>query len=159
MASFEPRLVESATVVKIDDGLVWIDIGRKFESSLPISDWPTPGSQPTVGDSIAVLIEDDVEVDDRPLKIVRVFVRRTPLSRRFERFAATANVGADVEGRIQRKIDGGFLVDIGVTAFLPLDQIERGNSTDTMIIGQTLTFRIREIDNERKSVVLEKTMP
>jgi hypothetical protein len=45
-------LREQAQIMKIDGDQVWLDIGSKFESVLPLSEWTDKGETPVVGDVI-----------------------------------------------------------------------------------------------------------
>jgi small subunit ribosomal protein S1 len=141
--------VRNARVIRIDNEFVWLDIGFKFESVLPLSSWQDD-SPPNVGDEIMVLIEDDLDVDDRPLTIARVHVtRRHP----GWRFVANAKPGDVHSGRITRRIAGGFLVNIGVNVFLPDEHLPQEMLANPEAhIGQTGDWRITKVDVKEMSI-------
>ena len=116
LAGTGERLIRGALIVRIEDGAVWFDVGSKHASSIPLTDWDGE-TRPRVGDRFPVLIEEDEDVADRPLKIVRMQVRSEP-KLPLEEMLAGFSVGQHYTGRIFRRISDGFLVDIGVNAFL-----------------------------------------
>ncbi len=70
MAHSESRIVQAARIVRIADGFAWFDIGSKFESPIPLTDWEQV-SQPHIGDTYQVMIDDDCDfrrsaVEDPP---------------------------------------------------------------------------------------------
>ncbi|MBI4832772.1 MAG: S1 RNA-binding domain-containing protein, partial [Candidatus Lindowbacteria bacterium] len=62
-----------------------------------------------------------------------------------------------VEGKIIRKVKGGFKVDIGLDAFLPASQIARRPVGDLdQYLGQIYKFRIIKLTKRRRNVVLSR---
>jgi small subunit ribosomal protein S1 len=144
-----PGAIRRARVIRVDGRVVCLDIGSKFESVLPLSDWRDTELPPNVGDEIPVIIEDGLDVDDRPLRVARVTIHVVRRSSGWK-FVAHAKPGDLHPGRIARRIKGGFLVDIGVNAFLPDEQVpEAMLATPEAFIGQTGSWRITKVDVKR----------
>ena len=145
------RIGHAARVVRIADGAAWFDIGSKFESPIPLTDWGDE-EQPQVGDEFQVMIYDDCDVADYPLKIVRVEVHVTP-RRPWEEKIESLSVGQRCSGLLTRKLRDGFLLDIGVNLFLPNEcaSPELQCSPDAFM-GQVVDCRITSIDVERQKI-------
>lgn len=151
MAGDGSRIISSARVVRIADGAAWFDIGSKFASPIPLTDWDG-GDPPKVGDKYPIMIDDDCDVADRPLKIIR---RRVcmPIMGDLKETFASLSVGQHCTGRVTRRIRDGFLIDIGVNSFLPDDCVSPAlrNNPDTFI-DRKVTCRIISIDRERRII-------
>ncbi|WP_020476059.1 S1 RNA-binding domain protein [Zavarzinella formosa] len=144
--------VRNARVVRIDNNVMWLDIGFKFESALPLSAWQDGDSPPKVGDEFPVIVEDDFEVGDRPLTVARVRVRVTKRDPGWK-FVANAKPGDIHSGRVTRRIEGGFLVDIGVNVFLPDERVRPGVLSDPeAFIGWSGAWRITKVDVQQMSI-------
>ena len=65
--------------------------------------------------------------------------------------------GDVVDGKISKKVKGGFMVDIGVEAFLPASQAALktfGNLNQ--MVGQVFPFKIIKINKPRKNIVVSR---
>ncbi len=151
LAGTGDRLIRAAPIVRIEEGAAWFDTGSKHASSIPLTDWDgeTP---PRVGDRYPVLIEEVEDVADRPLKIVRMQVRTEP-KLPLEEMLAAFSVGQQYTGRISRRISDGFLVDIGVNAFLPDRDAPAEMLADPAAYLDTEIYcRVTEINFERPMI-------
>ncbi|MBU1084152.1 MAG: 30S ribosomal protein S1, partial [Candidatus Omnitrophica bacterium] len=65
--------------------------------------------------------------------------------------------GDVMEGRVARKVRGGFMVDVGMQAFLPasLSVMQEFGGADSLV-GQKLEFTIVKINVPRKNIVLSR---
>lgn len=146
-----PLDIVKACVVGIDDKEVIVDIGEKFESRIPVSDWTGGEELPQVGDVLDVLIDDENDVDDRPTRVQRIhvvkeFSIRPPGIPEFV-------PGQIFVGRIHRRIESGFLIDIGVNVFLPNGDASVDMLRDSSaFIGRQVTCKITRIDLEKNIV-------
>ena len=151
MAGDGSRIVSDARVVRIADGAAWFDIGSKLESPIPLTDWEYE-DPPKVGDRYSILIDEDCDVADRPLKIIRgrVHVDRQGI---WQRALASLSVGQQCTGRLTHRITDGFLVDIGVHAFLsdgsvPAEMCENPDA----FLDQKIHCHVTSIDPERREI-------
>lgn len=141
----DPSRVQHCRIVRIADEADWFDIGSKFESSIPLNEWENE-NLPRVDDKFQVMIDDDLNIADRPLKIIRVEVRTTPCLYIWEDFA----IGERCLGEVTHKVSDGFLVNIGVNAFLPQADAPRDwQLNPTTMIGQKIRCRITLIEKEQ----------
>jgi small subunit ribosomal protein S1 len=145
------REIREARVVRVGAGVVVLDIGSKYESVVPLSEWPG-GQAPSVGDKLYVLIHDSGSSEDQPREVEPLVVRRVPLPSAQKVFAELIP-GQTREGCITRRIAGGFLVDIGVNAFLHDEDLTDAMRRDPdACVGQALTWRILEVDAVARTI-------
>jgi small subunit ribosomal protein S1 len=65
--------------------------------------------------------------------------------------------GSILPGRVQGKVKGGLLVNIGVDAFLPASQVDTQSPINLdQYIGNTYEFKILKINQERKNIVISR---
>ena len=123
--SFPPRwwadvMKDVRSPISVGPESVLMDIGFKSEGTIQLSEFPDPDNV-NVDDTIDVLIE---VVEDQDGMIV---LSKTKADK-IKNWAKIQSLYEDnqlVEGKIVRKVKGGFKVDIGLDAFLPASQIAR----------------------------------
>lgn len=155
-----PEKVSNGTVVqarvlgKNADGVL-VDIGLKMEGLIPKSEFPDfeKGLPFKEGETITVLVRR-IEGHDNHHKISWRAAREVGS---WERLAAAHQGQTPVEGQISRKIKGGYVVDIGVDAFLPGSQLDlRPRHDADAWVGKKLSFLITELERGKSNVVLSR---
>ncbi len=150
--NFEEGEVVKGTVVSVGPDSVLVDIGFKSEGMIQLSEFSDPKSV-IVDAEVDVLIE---MVEDQDGMIV---LSKTKADK-IKNWAKIQTLFEDnelVEGKIIRKVKGGFKVDIGLDAFLPASQIARRPVGDLdQYRGQTCKFRIIKLTKRRRNVVLSR---
>jgi small subunit ribosomal protein S1 len=150
--NFEEGEVVKGVVVSIGADSVLVDIGFKSEGTIALGEFPDPGSI-QVGDEVDVLIE---VVEDQDGMIV-LSKNKADKIKNWAKIQTLFEENKLVEGKIVRKVKGGFKVDIGLDAFLPASQIARRPVGDLdQYIGQTYDFRIIKLTKRRRNVVLSR---
>ena len=67
------------------------------------------------------------------------------------------NEGDIVEGKVSKKVKGGFMVNVGVEAFLPASLASLKNFGNlNQLVGQTFPFKIVKINKPRKNIVVSR---
>ncbi len=141
------RNILDARIVRVDLETAWADIGAKFDAPLPLSDWNKEEPSPKVGDIVKVVVDDDWNVDDRPLQITRLETRgptrRIADSVEFKLYLSLIN-GERVSGRLAELTESGFKVDYaGLKIHLPLRYTSEAMQTHPdSFVGKTVSFRI-----------------
>jgi len=155
-----PEKVSNGTIVqarvlgKNADGVL-VDIGLKMEGLIPKAEFSDfdknlPFKE---GDTISVLVRH-IEGHDQHHKISWRAARELGS---WERLAASFQGQTAVEGTITRKIKGGYVVDIGVDAFLPGSQLDlRPRHDADAWVGKKLSFLITEMERGKSNVVLSR---
>jgi len=152
LRDFEEGEVVRGEIVSVGSDTVLVDIGFKSEGTISISEFPEP-NKVKVGDELDVLIE---MVEDQDGMIVLSKTKADKI-KNWTKIQKLFDENEVVEGKIVRKVKGGFKVDIGLDAFLPASQIARRPIGDLdQYIGQTLSFRIIKLTKRRRNVVLSR---
>jgi len=144
--------VVAATVIQVRDNEVIVDVGCKSEGILTASEF-SDVKDLTVGQKIDVLVESR---EDRNGMVV-VSKRKADKILFWDKLMTDTTEGSVVEGRIYRKVRGGFMVDIGMEAFLPasLVALKQIKNLD-QFLGQSSKFKIVKINHKRKNVVVSR---
>jgi len=137
-------------IVAISPKEVIVDIGYKSEGIIAASEFRSAENL-KVGDEIDVLLESK-EDENGMVVLSKEKVERT---RGWDRIVKEFQEGDVIEGRVTKKVRGGFMVDIGAEAFLPASQAVL-RELDGAGAGQTLEFKILKINKLRKNVVLSR---
>ncbi|GAB4346502.1 MAG: 30S ribosomal protein S1 [Candidatus Abyssubacteria bacterium] len=152
LKDFEEGEVVRGKIVSIGSDSALIDIGFKSEGTIPLSEFPEPEAI-KVGDELDVLIEI-AEDQDGMIVLSKTKADKIKNWAKIQKLYEDNNL---VEGKIVRKVKGGFKVDIGLDAFLPASQIARRPVGDLdQYIGQTYKFRIIKLTKRRRNVVLSR---
>jgi len=155
-----PERVSSGTVVqarvlgKNADGVL-VDIGLKMEGLIPKAEFPDfeSGIPFKEGEKIAVLIRQ-VEGHDN---YHRISWRAAREMSAWDRLYAAFQGHTPVEATIIKKVKGGYVVDIGVDAFLPGSQLDLRPSHDVDAwIQKKVSVLITEMDRAKSNVVVSR---
>ena len=157
---FKVNTVVDGRVLRIDDGIVLIDVGFKSEGSIPLHEWTDDEDPPQVGVTIKVLIEeveDEFGVVDDPYGMVSLSKRKAEKIIIWQKMMKTIHEGQVVTGTVTRQIKGGMLVDIGVNVFLPASQVDiRRPSNIGDFIGRVVQCEVLKIDEARRNIVVSR---
>ncbi len=144
-----------ARVVQISHNAVFVDLDEKRQAWIDAVELQGPGGALTVkvGDTLAAHV---VEVDKRSGNV--------RLGRSLGKMGNVAALelsreqGIPVEGKVTAVNKGGAEVEVdGVRAFCPVSQLDNRFVADTStFVGRTLRFRVTEIRDGGKSVVLSR---
>ena len=154
-----PEKVSSGTIVNArvlgtsPDGVL-VDIGLKMEGLIPRHEFPDFSKLPfKEGDSVSVLIRRVAGADAHH----QVSWRAAHELSSWDRLFAAYRAGTPVEGVIRRKVKGGYVVDVGVEAFLPGSQVDVRPSRDAEAwVNETVSVLITEMDRAKPNVVVSR---
>jgi len=147
-------LIQARVLGKNADGVL-VDIGLKMEGLIPKSEFPDFEKELPFkeGDKIPVIVRH-IEGHDQHHKISWRSAREASS---WDRLAAVHQSNTPLEGRIVKKVKGGYLMDIGVDAFLPGSQLDLRPTRDVEAwVGQTVTVFITEMDRAKSNVVVSR---
>ncbi len=129
-----------------------IDINYKSEGLLALEEFPNPESI-KVGDEVEVMFES-FEGENGMIVLSK---RRADYQKCWDGLLANAGEGSIVEGRIFKKVRGGFMVDIGTEAFLPASLVDvKPVKNLDQFFGQVAKFVIVKINYKRKNIVVSR---
>ena len=126
-------------VVRITHDSVFIDVGAKSEAVFDAGEFDGRAA-PRVGDTLGGFV---ASAGHKGIRLTRSLAGEGA----WEALEAAVEDGTEVEGRVESRNPGGFVVKIGsVRAFCPISQISRLPAEDPdSWVGRTLPFRILEI--------------
>ncbi len=144
-------------IVKIGDDELVIDVGYKTEGVIPRSEFQdiTGELMVKVGDKVEVSVERMADSNGR----LRLSKRNVDKSRVWQNLEELHNSGGLIKGRVTKKVNGGFRVDLGVVeAFLPASQISLHKNPETGEdhLEKLYDFKIIKIDRNRSNVVVSR---
>lgn len=152
LKDFEEGEVVKGKIVSVGADYVLVDVGFKSEGQISLSEFPEP-DQVKVDDEVDVLIETAEDQDG----MIVLSKTKADKIKNWAKIQELFENNQLVEGKIVRKVKGGFKVDIGLDAFLPASQIARRPVGDLdQYIGQTHKFRIIKLTKRRRNVVLSR---
>ena len=139
-------------IVQISEKEVLIDIGYKSEGSIFKSEM-SEAEKLKVGDEIDVLLE----AKENDMGMVVLSHEKAKRVKSWQNIVENQKEGDVIEGKIFRKVRGGFMVDIGMQAFLPasLSMMQEFGGADNLV-GKRLEFKIVKINIPRKNIVLSR---
>jgi len=152
LKNFSAGSIVTGRILEIRASEVLVDIGYKSEGLIPSNEFPHIGDLKD-GDEIEVLLED-LENDEGMVVLSKA---RAELQRSWDNVLETCEEGGEIEGTIRNRVKGGFIVDVGVDAFLP------GSQADVVPVrnpdeyyGKTYSFKVLKINLERRNIVLSR---
>jgi len=140
------------TILAITSKDVLVDVGYKSEGSISLSEFSDPESI-KIGDVIDVYLE--AKEDENGMVVLSK--QKAEKTVGWETVIAKHGEGDIVEGKVSKKVKGGFMVSIGVEAFLPASLAAmKGFGNLNQLIGQTFPFKIVKINKARKNIVVSR---
>lgn len=150
IARLEEGQIVKGTIVGVTPNEVMVDIGYKSEGIIPRSEFRSAG-EIKVGDEIEVLLESKENEEG----MVVLSKEKVEYVRGWDRIMKSFNEGDIITGQVVKKVRGGFMVDVGIEAFLPTSQTSL-REFEGSVEGQTFEFKILKINKLRKNVVLSR---
>jgi len=144
--------VVRGTIVERREREVVVDVGYKSEGILSLDEFSNPETL-KVGDTLDVFVES---CEDSHGMVV-VSKRKADKVLCWDNLITSLTEGSVVEGKIFKKVRGGFMVDIGMEAFLPasLVALKQTKNLD-QFLGQSAKFKVVKINQKRKNIVVSR---
>lgn len=139
-------------IVRIGSKDVAVDVGYKSEGLVPVGEFRDIESYKP-GDEIDVLVE---AMENKSGGIV-LSKEKADKTTNWTRMIEAQKKGSPVKGKIWKKVKGGFMVDVGMEAFLPSSQVDiKPVSDDRDVLGKHYEFKVVKVDELRKNIVLSR---
>lgn len=150
-AGTTPGGLVEGTVVGVTDSHVLINVGLKQEAALPLKEFSNHA--PAIGTTLTLLLIREQGPEGRPL----VSWRQARERENWGVIEQAKNSAQILEGRITQRIKGGFLVDIGLDAFMPASQVDdrQGGNLESWV-GQTIRVIVLEMDKAKGNVLVSR---
>lgn len=151
-AAPEGEIFEGRVVSVSEIGVV-IDVGAKFEGLIPAQEFMETGGIPfQPGDTIEV-----ERLHEKKEGYVVLSHQRARKRRIWENIEKSHREGLTLTGKIADRIKGGFVVDIGVRAFLPASQLDLRPSHDLdSWKDREIECRVLKVNRKRGNVVVSR---
>ncbi len=147
--------VVEGTIVQISADSVFIDVGATSEARVDRGELVDRTGVLTarVGDKIRGTV-----VDARPESLTVAIALGREGAVDVAALQAARDAGSVVSGVVKQAVKAGLEIEIGgVRAFCPASQVEIGRAPDLEVyVGQTLEFRVLEVRDGGKSVVVSR---
>ncbi len=148
----EGSIVSGKIVDKRDSGLI-IDIGYKVEGFIPkdeFLDWKSAN----IGDEVQAILET-MEDDTHCMPVLSV--QKAVMQQAWDGFIQKHKEGEIIKGLVKNRVKGGFIIDVGLDAFLPgsqVDVVPVKNMDD--LIGKEYDLKILKINTGRRNIVVSR---
>ncbi len=143
--------LEVTIIAENEDGFL-VDLGMKSEGLIPKKEFEE-GKVPAELKPGATVKVRVVSMHRQPILSYRDVIEKD----RWDSVEKLFNEGKHVHGTITKTIKGGFLVDIGVDAFLHISQLDTQFVKDgEKYVGKSYEFAITEFDRKRKRVAISR---
>ncbi|MCJ7501619.1 MAG: S1 RNA-binding domain-containing protein, partial [Acidobacteriia bacterium] len=146
-----------ATVVKLTDAEVIVDVGLKCEGAIPRHEFLTADGQLTVapGDTVDVWIEHYNEEEGT----VSVSYQQAFRRKVWEDIERAFQEQKTVRGRVVERIKGGLTVDIGIRTFLPGSHADlRPHFNLDSLLGQEIPCKVIKLNRKRSNAVVSRRL-
>ncbi|MGE5190564.1 MAG: 30S ribosomal protein S1 [Gemmatimonadota bacterium] len=142
-------------VIKVLKDYVAVDINRKSEGMLPLTDLT---EEERAGLSAGVPLDVMVERYDASQGFVLLSREKVLRSRVWDDLQKAHDEGSPVAGTIVAKVKGGFTVEIGgVKAFLPGSQVDlRPVRDNDSVMGLQGKFKVLKLSRKKANVVVSR---
>lgn len=140
-------------VVSVSPAGVFVDIGRKTEGVVALSDFDTAAGPPSPGDEIDVVVTSLGGLGEQAILSYQSAQQRIVWSRIESAYRETAVL----TGRVLGQVKGGLAVDLGVHAFLPISHVDIKPAGDLeLLVGQDIDVRVLKFNKARGNVVVSR---
>ncbi len=147
-------------IVKIDEDVVFVDVGYKMDGLLPISElaaiYPIAEERTAkIGDELTLKV---LRVDEQHEKLLLTkHVVALDESIVWDQLQSYLTEHETISAPVVEVVKGGLVVDVGVRGFVPASMVERTFVEDfSDYIGRTLRLRVKELDREKNKVILSQ---
>jgi small subunit ribosomal protein S1 len=155
MRNLQDGNIIKGKVINIVGDAVIVDVGLKSEGKLALSEFVSRAGEP------AVQIGDDVEVmvvgREREFGLLLLSKQKVDFIRTWQKIEKAGEDGSAVEGDIVSEVKGGFIVDIGVNAFLPISQGDiKPVKNPASFVGRHLKFKVLKVNKRKGNVIVSR---
>lgn len=156
----KPGEIVTGQVVRVSEDSIMVDVGYKSEGVVSlneISHRPLPNAAASglkVGDEVQVVV---LSVDAKGEGGLRISKRRADERLAWAEVQKKFEAGEIIEAEVTEAVKGGLVVDLGLRAFLPASQVDRGYVADlSKFVGQKIRVKIIELDQHKGRVILSR---
>lgn len=152
--------VVEGVVVHIDNDSILVDIGTKSEGIIRRGELSTdPSANPedvaSVGEKIRVIVLQQESQEGGPV----LSKKRADFMNAWDKVELAFQSKETIKAMVTERVKGGLVVDLGVRGFVPASHLSGGKMKNLdKFVGQSLPFKVIELDRERRKVVLSNRL-
>ncbi len=157
MKSLQDGNILTGRVIKINGDTVVVDVGLKSEGMVSLSEFTdrSGGATVQVGDEVEVMAVGR----ERESGLLLLSKQKVDGIRVWQKIDKAAEDGSPVEGDIVSEVKGGFIVDIGVNAFLPISQVDvKPVKNPSSFVGRHLKYKVIKVNKRKGNVIVSRRM-
>jgi small subunit ribosomal protein S1 len=152
IVSIKEGQILKGRIIAVNPKDVLIDVGYKSEGLVSLQEFSDPESV-KIGDEVDVYLESKEDENG----MVVLSKQKAERAVGWETVIAKYGEGDMVEGKVSKKVKGGFMVNIGVEAFLPASLAgSRTFGNVNQLMGQAFQFKIVKINKPRRNIVVSR---
>ena len=152
--------VVDGIVVHIDREGVLVDVGTKSEGHVKPNELSRdPGANPedvvSVGERIRVYVVQTDSQEGGPV----LSKKRADFENAWDKVEKAHRDKEVLKAMVSDRVKGGLVVDLGIRGFVPASHVGSGKLKNLdKFIGQSMPFKVIEVDRERRKVVLSNRL-
>ncbi|OGS24506.1 MAG: hypothetical protein A2297_05135 [Elusimicrobia bacterium RIFOXYB2_FULL_48_7] len=152
MQDLKPGELRTVRIVAADREGVVVDLGLKSEGFIPVEEFGQRGIPADFTSDKEIQV---VFTGSRTEGYYLVSYTQARMKYAWPKIKTAYENKETVTGNIVKKIKGGFIVDVGVDAFLPMSQVDN-KSIDSLneLLNRNIKVLITELNSSNKSVVV-----
>jgi small subunit ribosomal protein S1 len=147
----------SGMVIDINAEAVIVDVGLKSEGRVALNEFLDKSGNITVkvGDAVEVMAVGSQMKDG----LIVLSKQRVDSIKIWHTLDKAVEDGSPVEGSVINEVKGGFIVDIGVNAFLPISQVDiKPVKNPASFIGRHLKYKVLKVNQKKSNVIVSRRM-
>jgi small subunit ribosomal protein S1 len=155
MKTLQEGNIHKGRVINIVNDSVIVDVGLKSEGKLPLNEAVDKSGNPNVqiGDEVEVMVVGREEKDG----LLVLSKQRVDIIRLWQNIEKSLEEGLALDGTVTSEVKGGFLVDIGVSAFLPISQVDlKPVKNSASFVGRHLKFKVIKVNKKKDNVIVSR---
>ena len=155
MKTLQEGNIHKGRVINIVNDAVIVDVGLKSEGKLAMSEAldKSGNLNVQVGDEIEVMVVGREEKDG----LLVLSKQRVDTIRLWQNIDKSLEEGLALDGTVTSEVKGGFLVDIGVSAFLPISQVDlKPVKNPASFLGRHLKFKAIKVNRKKDNVIVSR---
>ena len=151
LKELKPHTIIKGKIVNISGNNVIIDIGYKSEGFINVDEFGGIKNV-KIGDEVDIFIN---EIENESGMVV-ISKSEADQLKGWELLVKSAKENSVISGKVTKKIQGGYLVDVGVLAFLPSSQVDIRRESDANLLNREIECKIIKIDTQRMNVIVSR---
>ncbi|HME43238.1 MAG TPA: 30S ribosomal protein S1 [Syntrophorhabdales bacterium] len=155
MKTLQEGNIHKGRVINIVNDSVIVDVGLKSEGKLAMNEAVDKSGNLIlqVGDEVEVMVVGREEKDG----LLVLSKQRVDTIRLWQNIDKSLEEGLALDGTVISEVKGGFLVDIGVNAFLPISQVDlKPVKNPASFVGRHLKFKVIKVNKKKDNVIVSR---